>query len=292
MKISTQRIYTSDNLELFGLLYEPDMETKNILVHVHGMAGNFYENKFLDHLSVTLTNNGIAFFAFNNRGCEYIKDLYKVVGERRNTVRYGDTYEKFEDCLLDIKSAIDFAQKRGFASIHLSGHSLGGPKVAYYMSETQDQRVRSVIFLSPADMVGLAKGENDYDVDIKIAREMIADGKGGDIMPKLIWDESFLTANTYMSLSDEHSKVAIFNLYDPADSLSVLSKISVPAITIMGKKDGALSVPIEQLMARVKSALSSSKLAETVVLGDANHQYDGYETQLAETVSGWIKRVA
>ncbi len=291
MKVTTVRIYTKDNLELFGLMYEPDQGSNKILVHVHGMAGNFYENKFLDFLANTLTANGIAFLAFNNRGCEYIKDIYKVVDGWRKVVRIGDTYEKFEECVLDIESAINFVEQKGFTEIHLSGHSLGGPKVAYYVSESKDKRLKSLIFLSPADMVGLAKMDRDYDADMKLAKEMIAQGKGEEIMPKLIWGESYLTANTYMDFSDEKSKVAIFNLYDPSDKFSILSTISVPVITIMGKKDGALSIPVEQTMERIKIALTSSKKVETVILSDANHQYDDYQQQLADEVYKWINKI-
>ena len=288
MKTTPIKIYTEDNLELVGLLYEPDQATKKVLVHVHGMAGNFYENKFLDYLANTLTNSGVAFLTFNNRGCEYIKDMYRVTDGERKVVRIGDAYERFEECILDIKAAINFVEQRGFSEIHLSGHSLGGPKVAYYSSFSQDKRLQSLIFLSPADMVGLAKMEKDYAVDMKLAEEMIAEHKGGEIMPKLVWGDCYLSANTYMDLSDEKSKVAIFNLYNPKDELSVLAKISLPTVTIMGKKDHALSVPVEQLMERVKKSMVLSKRVETVVLGDANHQYDDYQQELANAVLKWI----
>jgi alpha-beta hydrolase superfamily lysophospholipase len=131
MKTTLYKVLTEDSLELPGLLYEPETPTQKVLVHVHGMAGNFYENKFLDVIAETLTSNGIAFYVFNNRGTEFIKDMYKVGKEKREVIRLGDTYEKFEDCLIDIKAAIDFVESKGFNNIHLSGHSLGGPKVAY-----------------------------------------------------------------------------------------------------------------------------------------------------------------
>ncbi len=291
MKTTFQRIITKDNIELAGLLYEPDEGSNKVLVHVHGMAGNFYENKFLDFLAHTLTANGIAFFVFNNRGCEYIKDMFRVVDGWRKVVRIGDTYEKFEDCILDIETAINFVEQKGFTEIHLSGHSLGGPKVAYYVSTTKDRRLKSVIFLSPADMVGLAKLDKDYAVDIKMAKEMIAQGKGKEIMPKIIWGEGHLTADTYMDLSDDKSKVAIFNFYNSKDKFYVLSTISIPAMTIMGRKDGALSIPIEQTMEIIKKVMTSSKRVETIILGDANHQYDGYQQELADTVKTWIQKM-
>jgi alpha-beta hydrolase superfamily lysophospholipase len=287
MKTTPFRIYTKDNIELFGLLYEPYQGSKKILVHVHGMAGNFYENKFLDYLASTLTSKGVAFLTFNNRGCEYIEDIYKVVDGWRKVVRIGDSYERFTDCVLDIESAINFVEQKGFTEIHLSGHSLGGPKVAHYASSTKDKRLKSVIFLSPADMVGLAKMDKDYDLDMKMAKDMIAQGKGGELMPKLIWGENYLCADTFIDLSDESSKVAIFNLYNPEDKLPVLSSILVPTLTIMGKKDGALSVPIEQLMERIKKAQPGK--AQTFVLGDANHQYDDYQQKMSDEVLKWIK---
>jgi dienelactone hydrolase len=289
MKTSFQRIKTKGNLELVGLLYEPETETKKVLVHIHGMAGNFYENKFLDYIARTLTSNGIAFFAFNNRGCEYIKDLIKIDGDKRDIVRIGDTYEKFEDCLLDIQASIDFVDSNGYSEIHLSGHSLGAPKVAYYASEIKDSKLKSVIFLSPADMVGLAMADEHFERDISTAKKMISEGKGEEILPFIVWGDAYLTANAFMSLGDESSKVNIFNFYDPISKLPVLGKISISALTVMGKKDLALTVSIDETMDRIKKAMTSSPKIETNILGDADHGYNNYEQELADSILKWMK---
>lgn len=291
MKTSLQRIITSDGIELVGLLYEPETVTKRILIHVHGMAGNFYENKFLDAVAQTLTAESIAFLTFNNRGCEFIKDLTQYEGERRNIVRFGDTFERFTDCLLDIRAAVDFIAGRGFSEIHLSGHSLGGPKIAYYSTETKDKRLASLLFLSPADMVGLAVADKNYNQDVDTAQKMIAEGKGNEIMPRLIWGDCYLSADTFKDLSTNESKISIFNLYQKDNPLSVLSMITLPNITIMGRKDSALSVPIEEMMGRIKSAMIHSPRVETVILGDANHGYYGYEQELAHAITSWIQKM-
>lgn len=274
---------------MVGLLYEPDSGSKKILIHVHGMAGNFYENRFLDAIAETLTMAGVAFFVFNNRGCEFIKDLTRYEGERRKIVRYGDTFERFTDCLLDISAAVDFVVGKGFSEIHLSGHSLGGPKIAYYFTETKDKRLSSLLFLSPADMVGLAVADKNYDQDVDVARKMIAEGKGADIMPGLIWDDCYLSAHTFIDLSTNESKVSIFNLSQNDNPLSVLGTITLPSITIMGRKDSALSVPIEEMMDRIKGAMIHSPRVETVILGDANHGYYGYEQELADKIKSWLQ---
>lgn len=291
MKTSFQRITTKDNFELAGLLYEPEIQAKKVLVHVHGMAGNFYENKFLDVIAETLTSNGIAFFAFNNRGCELIKDLYKIENGKRNIVRVGNAYEIFEDSALDIRSAIDFVSSKGFSEIHLSGHSLGASKVANYVAEENDTRLSSVIFLSPSDMVGLTKMDKNYERDLSTAKEMVAQGKGDELLPfPVLWDQSPLSAKTYISLGDKDSKVAIFNFHNAEDSLPVLSKIAIPTLALMGTKDDALVVPIEETMSRLKKALSGSPRVEAVVLGDADHGYNNYEQQLADAINIWIQK--
>ena len=40
------RINSNDNIEMVGILYEPEEKSKKIVIHVHGLCGNFYENRF------------------------------------------------------------------------------------------------------------------------------------------------------------------------------------------------------------------------------------------------------
>lgn len=293
MKTSFNRIYTSDGLELHGLLYEPDIDTKSVLVHVHGMGGNFYENKFLDFVTKKLTDDGFAFCVFNNRGCEFLKDTYRIVGGKEpEMVRVGTTYEKFEDSLLDIKAFIDFAQERGFSDIHLSGHSLGCPKVAYYLAEKSDERVKSLLLLSPSDMLGLVRSNKEqFEKEITEARKLVAEDKGDTILSEWVWGEYPVSAGTYLSLFDDNAKDAIFNFHDPEDGLETLGKITVPTYAVMGTKDDALVVPIEETFSRLETALASSPKKRTEVLGDANHGYRGHEQEIANAVASWLSDI-
>jgi pimeloyl-ACP methyl ester carboxylesterase len=205
-------------------------------------------------------------------------------------VRIGDAYEIFEDCIFDIAAAVDFVSEAGYSEVHLSGHSLGSPKVAYYASEGSDTRIKSVIFLSPSDMVGLTMADKNYKRDMDISRKMVAEGKGDDILPfPALWGESPLSAKTYISLGSEDSKVAIFNFYNPHDPLLSLTKITIPALAVMGRKDDALVVSIEETMGRIKRAMTNSPKVETNILGDADHGYNNYEQQLSDVVLKWIK---
>jgi pimeloyl-ACP methyl ester carboxylesterase len=289
MKTSLHRIITKDSIELVGLLYEPEEATNKVLVHVHGMAGNFYENKFLDAIAETLNQNGTAFFVFNNRGCELMKELTKIVDGKRTITKIGNAYETFEDSLIDIATAIDFVSSKNFSIIHLSGHSLGSPKVAYYSANGNDPRLASVIFLSPSDMVGLIKMDKNFEKDIKMARSMVDEGRGNELLPHpVLWDGNPLSAKTYISLGGKESDVAIFNFHDATDTLPLLSKITIPTYAVMGRKDDALVVSIDETMARIEKALSQSPKVETHILGDADHGYNGFEQKLADALVSWI----
>ena len=291
MKTSLHRIITKDNLELVGLLYEPEIKTEKILVHVHGMSGNFY-GKFLDYIAQTHTNNGVSFFAFNNRGAEFMKDVARIENGERKIVRIGEAYDKFEDCVLDIQSGIDFVESLDYSKIHLSGHSLGSPKVAYYFSQTKDTRLSSILFLSPADMLGLArKNKEVFRQDTEEAEKLIGNKEGDKLLTNLVWDEYPISAETSLNLFDDNSKAGIFNFYNSEDKLEVLSQITCPVFAIAGLKDDAFVIPIEEAMKRIEEALKDNSKVETKILGDADHMYNGYGQQLADAVNAWIKNI-
>lgn len=289
MKTSLTRIYTEDGLELHGVLYEPEEKTQTILIHVHGMAGNFYENQFLNSLAQALTKNKIAFFVFNNRGSEFIKDFHKTsLDGSSRIVRLGSAYEAFEDSYIDIKAAIDFISKK-FEYIHISGHSLGCAKVAYYVATSEDKKIASALFISPSDMLGLVRADQEnFKATIIEATTLVKSGKNSQLLTELVWGEYPISASTYLSLFADDAKDAIFNFSNPSDMLDILKKISVPLFAIMGTKDDALTVPIQEAFTRLEEALIRSPKKQTRVLEGATHGYRGHEEELAGLVLEWL----
>ena len=96
MKQTFLRSTTSDNLILQGLLSEPDILTGNLILHVHGMAGNFYENRFVDAMTKVYTEKGYSFLSINTRGHDFIAD-FSVAGDKEEYKRIGNFREVFED---------------------------------------------------------------------------------------------------------------------------------------------------------------------------------------------------
>lgn len=290
MRTTLRRIITKDGLELHGVLYEPEQKVDTVVAHVHGMGGNFYENKFLDALAKTLTDNGIAFCPFNNRGNGFITELVRNVGNKKDYVRIGDSFEKFVDSLIDIDAHVSFLKGQGFSNVHLSGHSLGAPKVAYYASQTDADKIKSVIFISPSDMLGLVRdNEKRFQEDIETAQKMVGEGRGGEIMQKQVWDSYPISANTYIDLFGDGSLAAIFNFHNKYLGFEVLSKIQIPTFTSMGRKDDVLMIPIEDVMKTIKEETKSSPKVKHEIVGDAGHDYLGYEQDLANAILGWVK---
>ena len=66
MKQKLVRINSIDGIEQPGVLSIPNVKTDKIVIHVHGLNGNFYEDRFVDTLAETYTNKNYAFLTFNN----------------------------------------------------------------------------------------------------------------------------------------------------------------------------------------------------------------------------------
>ena len=138
----------TDGIQLPGLLYTPDVSTNKIVIHIHGMSGNFYEDEFNDNLARVYTNNGYAFLPFNNRGMNYITEMHKG----NEFVIKGSSYELFEDCVIDIEGIVNWVKERGYNHIVLEGHSYGCNKAVYYYTQKQDESVKMIVLLAPCDI--------------------------------------------------------------------------------------------------------------------------------------------
>lgn len=159
MKTTLIRFHTSDNLRLDGLLYEPDTETKKVIIHIHGTASDFYRTRYIETFSKVFTDNGYAFLTFNNRGSGLGYNFYKEKdGKKIGSVQIGSEREIFEDCSLDIKGAIDFIKSKGYDEIVLQGHSYGCNKVVWYAQN--DKFDGKLILLAPCDICDPKKFEH------------------------------------------------------------------------------------------------------------------------------------
>ncbi len=185
---------TVDGLNLMGVYYIPSAKRELVVLHIHGLAGNFLENYFGHIIGSELVRDGVGFVYAHNRGYSLINDIRttkKTKGGGYKTRRVGAAYERFVESIFDIEAWIDKVRKLGYKKVILFGHSFGCNKIVYYFYKKQPKDIAGVVLGSPPDMIGLAKRDPypvSYEETLKEARELVKQGKGEECLKGLIWD--------------------------------------------------------------------------------------------------------
>lgn len=280
---------TKDGIVLNGLFTKPKTVTKNIIINIHGMSGDMYSNSFYPLMHNYYTENGWAFLSSENRGTSSIKIFNSSKGE----IIIGNTFEIFEDCIFDIEAWINKAMELGFENIWLQSHSLGTMKVAYYMSETNDQRVKGIVWISPSVMIGLVdnpKEKVDHDICLKQAKELVDGNKPNEILDYKLWGTYLLSAKTYINLMGDNSNTSIFNYGNESLGWKVVNSIKVPVLAFTGTNDDGLLSVINpsDAMKILESRLINSVRKKTVYLDGAGHGFDGFDEQITKEVISFV----
>ncbi|MCL2850802.1 MAG: hypothetical protein FWE01_00355 [Firmicutes bacterium] len=251
MKTSLIRFLTSDNLRLDGLLFEPNIKTSKIVIHVHGTSGDFFSNKFIDVFAEKLTAKGIAFLTFNNRGaCNNYEFRKEINGRRVDKVEIGSENEIFEESNLDLISAVDFVKSKGFTDISLQGHSYGCNKVVWYAQGNNFND--KLILLAPCDLVELTEQDK---LDPKKAQDIE-------------------NCDMFKYRNGQHNPV--------------LSKIKGGILVQIGTDDPYILQPNKQdCLDYLKVTFKNSDVAGNLIVG-ANHGYEEKFDELVDNVVAWL----
>jgi len=280
------RVWTEDELQLQGLYCAPQ-EKKGLpaVLHIHGASSNFYRSQFLDPLAEELANRGAAFLTGNTRGHDIMNSVY--TSDPTASRRLGGAFEIFEESPLDIAAWLDFLQRHGHREMVVLGHSFGAHKAAFYCSETSDERIRGLIFMSPADQ-GLwvdAMGP-EAERTLSWAVEKVSCSQGEALL-----DDG--PAPYPMSARTIHSlfvtaKPDIFRFGRPGDRWEVVSKLGCPILATMGTVAEFISTTPDAALATLKAKAVSSPRCDTVVLKGAPHNYRGHEEEVTRVIVGWL----
>jgi pimeloyl-ACP methyl ester carboxylesterase len=286
MKGELVRVWTEDELQLQGLYSTPrEMNELPAVLHIHGASSNFYRSQFLGPLADELTDRGYCLLSANTRGHDIINNVYAK--DPTASRRIGVAFELFEDCLLDLKAWLDFLQRQGREEAVLLGHSFGALKVAFYESETGDERVKALIFVSPADQgFWLEAMGAEMDKTLAWATEMVAQGKGESLFSDRLLPYP-MSAGTIHSLFLS-GKSDIFRFGRSDEPWETIARLSCPILALMGTV-AEYTVPApEEAMAILKSKALSSPRCDTVVLQGAPHNYRGHESQVTGVITNWL----
>ena len=288
MKQELVRMNSIDGIEMVGILYEPEEKSNTIVIHVHGLCGNFYENRFLDTLAKTYTNKGISFLTFNNRGTNFISELLK--GNEFEII--GGCYEKFIDCLLDIEGAINYAIEKGYKDIILEGHSYGCNKVIYYYDKKKDESIKKIVLLAPCDIPQECikyLSEEEYEIAKRESTKLVSEGKKNELIDFSVNANGKISAGTYYQDFLPYGENDFIRYVDGVNGKSeILNSIDVPVLVIFGDIDECV---LTQDIETVKGYLNKNiKNCDIQIIKDADHSYTDKYEELGEIIKEKIKK--
>jgi len=296
MKIpcSILKTLTSDSLELHGLLFEPKKETERVVLHIHGLAGNFYENRFIYSMARVYTEHGFSFLSVNTRGHDFIADILVEKGKEIEYERVGGAFELLEDCVKDIRAWVDLAFKElGFKHVVLQGHSSGAIKALYYCYTTRDERVEAMVLVSPSDDIGIQRRNlgNRFEDVLESAKKMVVNGEENALLSPDIFFGYPLSPKTYLNIFGKESFFRVMDLLND-ESLEIAKKVwsslNLPVLVVFGEHDEGLAAHPERYISILRTFLPSAIFK---VIPGAHHSYIGHEEQLAKEIVEYLRSV-
>lgn len=286
MKQKLVRIKAIDNIEMVGILYEPEEKGNQIVMHVHGLCGNFYENRFIDTLAKTYTNQGISFLTFNNRGTNFISELLK--GNEFEVI--GGCYEIFTDCLLDIEGAINYVKEIGYSEVILEGHSYGCNKVVYYYTKRKDETIKKIVLLAPCDIpqecVKFLR-EDEYLTAKNESIKLVNEGKSRELIDFSVNANGKISAGTFCNDFLPGGENDFLKYRDGIDGKSdVLNSIDIPVLIIFGDEDECvLTQDIDIIKKYLKNNIN---ICNIQIITGADHSYTDKYKELGNIIKNNI----
>lgn len=282
MKQELVRINSIDEIEQPGILYSPNKETDKIVIHVHGLNGNFYENRFLDILAKSYTDKNYAFLTFNNRGRDFITELLKG----NDFTIIGGSLERFKDCLLDIDGVVNWVKAKGFKEIILEGHSYGCNKVLYYYNHKKDDSIKKIVLLAPCDIPSEGKkflSEEEYNKAKEESTRLIKENKENELIDFSVMANGKIAAGTYYYDFLPDGENDFIRYVDGVNGKSqVLNSINIPTLIIFGDVDECvLTQTIDVVKEYLKNNLSNCNIQ---IIDGADHSYTGRYEELGNVI--------
>ncbi|HTW92368.1 MAG TPA: alpha/beta fold hydrolase [bacterium] len=201
-------------------------------------------------------------------------------------------FERFGDCLPDVKAAVDFAESRGCRKVFLQGHSLGAMKVVHYLARTRDPRVAGLILLSPADTQGWIheKLGATFPKALAYAKRLVRQGRETELMPPRFY-EGPVSARTFVEAYGPKSLTGIFNISrTDQEEFPELAAVEVPVFLAVGTVEEYFVGPAQGFVEGIAECLDNCLSFSGVVIEGAPHNYLEHEQALAAELGDWLRQ--
>ena len=280
------KFVATDGVRLDGFLYKSNIETKNVILAVHGMGSNCFKIRDVE-ISKQATANNIDYFCFNNRGSELARYLKRDLNGKKEKILAGTGYEEVSDGYFDILGAILKLKELGYENIYLQGHSLGCTKSIYtYQKLKKDnnevlKNIKGLVLLSLVDINTVLKvflGDK-FDYYLKFAEEKEKQGHLKYLMPA----ESFIhpiSVKTYLRYIRDYQDIDI-------DDYNIVKDLDVPVFMRWGTDNEMIVYKPNEIIELVSAKIQHNNKDINCIYG-ANHSYNGYEKELAKEIVDFV----
>ncbi len=283
MVVELVSVKTDDGVVLDGAYFSAASGVERVgpvdsLLLIHGSGGRFY-SPATRTMAEDLSCQGYGCLALNTRGHDTV-----WFDADRGTYE-GNAYEILDASRHDIKAGLDYLNGLGFSSIGLLGHSMGAVKVTYYAAWELDERVSTVIPISPVRLsythfMGSAEAA-EFRGCLERADEMEAEGRALDLMKVEFPIPQMFSAASYL---DKHGPAERYNL------VSLAPRVKVPLFAIAG------SMETHTRLAGMASDLSLSAVnsprAEHLIIDGGNHSLQNRKHEASAAVLNWLGSLA
>lgn len=267
---------TKDGRVLSGVKYEPASggdTDKPVFLLLHGWTGDVLWSS--NHwLGVRLAQNGYTAIAMRLR----------VSGRRGTTTQLLSTVTD------DIGAWTEFADSLGYDGIVGEGHSAGGIWWTTYLVNSQDDRVKGVVYLAPtrdmASYLSDALGNGpEYDRLVSVANQAVADGQEKSVLiSKDLLSEKYKSAYPFFQYAD-----AFLSYWGP-DAKSVhteeVAKLSIPVLAIAGSADWLVPFKFLEQFTSAAGGPSEYRFYDD----GAPHSFVGWEDRTTSDVLDWVEQ--
>ena len=246
---------TVDELCLRGALIRAKGDTapaRLLVLWVHTRQQNFAEPEYIE-IGRRFVRPGVAFLSVDTRGHDF-GSWFKT---QPRPVLHGSAWELFTDCIFDLDAWMEWARREGYGSIFLVGYGFGGAKVVHYQAQQQRPEVVALGLASS----GAAVRDKFTDEGRELARRMVAEGRGRDLMP---WGtggdtyDSTVSADWYAARTDLHREV-----YGDGATPPAIARIRVPIFAWYGSKETRENREVKTFLDGAKGERSAIPLRET-----------------------------
>lgn len=286
---------THDHLVHQGL-FSQAKPGKIALAWIPGLGSTFYSHpKLFDLLATQSAKIGASFAVFNNRGHDTIAGIRKLdkrYSDGRTRYPGGAGQEVFFECTYDLAATIDFLVSQGASKVFLLGHSTGANKACYFAAKTRHPNFAGVILAGPmSDRVGGMTHRDRQEIakNLPIMQHLNTAGKGK--IPTIGYYSYPITPKRYLSLLSPNSTEDVFDYADKKPKLTLFSKIRKPLMVVIGGSDEYGNGKIPKIKAAF-DAKAKSPNYKSVIIPNAPHGFDGFESQLASAITSWIKTLS